>query len=56
MADVDKIRRAAVLAMQESVNGNDHLAYLYCAWINRHCQDLLYEEMYHPPTVGNTDV
>lgn len=47
--DLDKIRRAAELVMKESAAGNDHLAYLYAAWIREHLRDILYEDCYQPP-------
>jgi hypothetical protein len=47
--DLDKIRRGAVLAMTAAVDGEEHLSYLYCAWIKQHCEELLYEDLYAPP-------
>ena len=50
-ADVDKIRRGAVLAMKSAAEDEPHLAYLCCAWIKRHCEELLYEDVYDLPMV-----
>lgn len=46
--DIDKIRRAAALSMHHAAAGEEHLSYLYDAWIKRHCEELLYEDMYQP--------
>lgn len=46
--DVDKIRRAAVFAMESAVAEGSYGAWYYAGWIKRHCEEILYEEMYQP--------
>jgi len=44
--DLDKIRRGAQLAMHHAVMSEEHLSWLYCGWIKRHCEELLYEDLW----------
>lgn len=44
--DLDKIRRAAELAMEHAVRSEEHLSWLYCGWIRHHCRELLYEDLW----------
>lgn len=49
--DIDKIWRAAKLAMESAAAGEDYQSFAYSRWIARYCEELLYEDMYQPPPI-----
>jgi hypothetical protein len=44
--DLYKILKAAQLSMECSVGWDDHLSYLYDAWIRDHLSEILYEDLW----------
>lgn len=44
--DLHKILRGAQLSMHYAAAAEEHLSYLYDAWIVRHLSEILYEDLW----------